>query len=313
MNLTTLLWNEASITFAIDQFVKQVCFYPISDREILEGITYFYSIFKPFYRVQLSYVKSIECFIECTYWLEQFIDTTQPFSLQDLNTQQIDTLKMALRQYEQYYFYEQQYQHNLEISNRESLAHYMKQLLHHYSRLLVVRVDLSYAADQRHFIGIERAKSDLGILLNKISNKDTCFFGLQGYAWALEQGADKGYHCHLLLIYDPSKRKNDWYLANEVGSLWKDITQQQGIFYSCNTSEVKAEYARLGRLGVGPIHCDCVSATQNTFNAAMYLANPEKLDQGLLARMPRMRTFGTGQFDVSWRRGISETMQNYMK
>lgn len=313
MNLTTPLWNEASITFAIDQFVKQVCFYPTSDQELLEGINYFYSTFKLFYRVQLSYVKSIECFIECTYWLEQFIDTTQPFSLQALNAQQINILKIALLQYEQYYFYEQQYQHNLEISNRESLAQYVNQLLHHYSRLLVVRVDLSYAPDQRHLIGIERVKSDLSILLNKISNKDKSFSGLQGYAWALEQGEIKSYHCHLLLIYDPSKRKNDWYLANEVGLLWKDITQQQGIFYSCNTPKVKADYARLGRLGVGPIHCDRVSETENTFNAAMYLVNPEKSDQGLLARKPRMRTFGTGQFDVSWRRGVSETMQNYMK
>jgi hypothetical protein len=49
------------------------------------------------------------------------------------------------------------------------------------------------------------------------------FHGLQGYAWALEQGADKGYHCHLLLIYDPSKRQNDWYLADQVWQMWNRL------------------------------------------------------------------------------------------
>ena len=36
-------------------------------------------------------------------------------------------------------------------------------------------------------------------LRNRISNQDGCFSDLQGYAWAVEQGEQRGYHSHLLL------------------------------------------------------------------------------------------------------------------
>ncbi|MFM2331503.1 MAG: hypothetical protein RIQ74_323, partial [Pseudomonadota bacterium] len=163
--------------------------------------------------------------------------------------------------------------------------------------------------EQQVYIGIENVQQHMNILRNRIANQDGCFMGLQGYAWALEQGADKGYHCHLLLIYDPSKRQSDWYLADQVGQLWKEITQQQGIFYSCNTPEIKAHYEKLGRLGVGLIHRNNVDEVSNAMNAAMYLVNPEKSEQWLLAKVAGMRTFGMGQFDVAWRRGVANTMQ----
>lgn len=307
--MITVTWNEASLTHAIDQFVKQVCFYPISQQEFLLGLNTLYHAFKPIYQPHLIYAKSIECFIQCMYWIEYFVDVSKPFSVEQLDEQQISILQICLGQYRQYHFYEQQYQANLEMSNRESLAQYLQQLLHHYSQLLFVRVDLSYAIEYRHLINIKQVKSDLGVLLNRIANKDTCFYGLQGYAWALEQGAEKGYHCHLLLIYDPSKRQNDWYLADQVGQFWKEITQQQGIFYSCNTSEIKAHYEKLGRLGIGRIHRNNIDEVFNVFNVAMYLVNPEKSEQWLLAKVPFMRTFGIGQFDVAWRRGVANTMQ----
>ncbi|WP_369030217.1 hypothetical protein ABLB96_16795 [Acinetobacter sp. XH1741] len=45
----------------------------------------------------------------------------------------------------------------------------------------------------------------------------------------------------------------------------------------------------------------------NAIRAAMYLVNPEKEDQRLRAKTsPQMRTFGTGQFEVKWRRDIEQ-------
>ncbi|WP_312057776.1 YagK/YfjJ domain-containing protein [Acinetobacter courvalinii] len=307
--MTTVTWNEATLTHAIDQFVKQVCFYSISQQEFLLSLNTLYHAFKPIYQPHLVYAKTIECFIQCMQWIDYFVGVSKPLSLEQLDEQQISILQMCLLHYQPYHFHEQFYQAQLEVANRASLSQYLQQLLNHYSQLLFVRVDLSYAMEYRHLINIEQIKSDLGILLNRIANKDTCFYGLQGYAWALEQGAEKGYHCHLLLIYDPSKRQNDWYLADQVGQLWKEITQQQGIFYSSNTSEIKAHYERLSRLGIGLIHRNNVDEISNAMNAAMYLVNPEKSEQGLLAKVPFMRTFGMGQFDVAWRRGVANTMQ----
>ncbi|MQZ58016.1 YagK/YfjJ domain-containing protein [Acinetobacter sp. LF10] len=307
--MTTVTWNEASLTHAIDQFVKQVCFYPLSQQEFLLSLNALYHAFKPIYQPHLVYAKTIECFIQCMQWIECFVGASKPLSLEQLDEQQISILQMCLLQYQPCHFHEQYYQAQLEVANRASLSQYLQQLLNHYSQLLFVRVDLSYAMEYRHLINIEQVKSVLSVLLNRIANKDTCFYGLQGYAWALEQGADKGYHCHLLLIYDPSKRQSDWYLADQVGQLWKEITRQQGIFYNCNTSEIKAHYEKLGRLGVGLIHRNNLDEVSNALNAAMYLVNPEKSEQWLLAKVPFMRTFGIGQFDVAWRRGVANTMQ----
>lgn len=48
-----------------------------------------------------------------------------------------------------------------------------------------------------------------------------------GYAYRLEQGGkSKGYHCHLLVIYNGSERCRDAYLGQSIGELWQDkITQ----------------------------------------------------------------------------------------
>jgi ribosome biogenesis protein Tsr3 len=44
------------------------------------------------------------------------------------------------------------------------------------------------------------------------------------------------------------------------------------------------------RLGIGPIRCDNIVEVTNALNAAMYLVNPEKYAQWLLAKIPYMRT-----------------------
>ena len=52
------------------------------------------------------------------------------------------------------------------------------------------------------------------------------------------------------------------------------------------------------------IHRNNAREVANAINAAMYLVNPEKTNQFLKVKLPKMKTFGTGQFNVSWRRGI---------
>ena len=196
-----------------------------------------------------------------------------------------------------------------EQQNRNSLYQYLTKLITHYSELLFVRVDLGYLEEQQVYIGIQDVQQHMNILRNRIANQDGCFMGLQGYAWALEQGAKKGYHCHLLLIYDPSKRLSDWYLADQVGKLWQIITGNLGWHFNCNTTDHKQQFKQLNRLGVGHIQCNVALEISNALNAAMYLVNPEKYAQHLRAKIPYMRSFGTGQFEVHWRRGVAQTLQ----
>ena len=71
---------------------------------------------------------------------------------------------------------------------------------------------------------------------------------------ALNKGVTRGYHCHLLIIYNGSLHRNDGYLGQEIGELWQEkITNGEGEFYNCNQSKHKQRYKQEGTLGIGMI------------------------------------------------------------
>lgn len=104
------------------------------------------------------------------------------------------------------------------------------------------------------------------------------------------------------MIYDGHKHQNDFGLALQVGQCWREITDNQGCFFTSNAPEYKRQFECRGTLGIGMIHRGDPQQVQNAINAAMYLVNPEKEDQYLRARVNGMRTFGKGRYDVPWRR-----------
>lgn len=309
MHLTTPIWNESNLCIAIEDFVYSVCFEQMSEQQFKRSLSTLYEAFQHFYSAQLQYTVSIQYFIQCKYWIDHFLNG-QPIShILNFNTQQVQTLCCVLYQYQNDYWNEHARFIQQEQQNRNSLHQYLTKLITHYSELLFVRVDLGYLKEQQVYIGIQDVQQHMDILRSRIANQDGCFMGLRGYAWALEQGTEKGYHCHLLLIYDPSKRQNDWYLADQVWQMWNSITGNIGVHFNCNTTEHKQKFMRNDRLGVGPIQCSNSVEVTNALNAAMYLVNPEKYAQHLRAKIPYMRSFGTGQFEVHWRRGVAQTLQ----
>ena len=309
MNPITHNWNESNLCIAIEHFVYSVCFEYMSENHFRQSLSTLYETFQYFYSPQLEYSSSIQCFIQCKQWVDYFLNGQSASYILNFNTQQVQTLCCVLSQYRNNYWKEQARFIIQEQQNQKSLREYLTKLTTHYSELLFVRVDLGYLKEQQVYISIQNVQEHMNILRNRIANQDGCFFGLQGYAWALEQGADKGYHCHLLLIYDPSKRQNDWYLADQVWQMWNSITGNIGVHFNCNTTEHKQKFKELNRLGVGHIQCNVAMEVSNALNAAMYLVNPEKYAQHLRAKIPYMRSFGTGQFEVHWRRGVAQTLQ----
>jgi hypothetical protein len=167
-----------------------------------------------------------------------------------------------------------------------------------------VRVDLYLNEEGAIDVSMVEYAQYMKTLRNRISNKDGCFSDLQGYAWAVEQGKQRGYHCHLLLIYDGHKHQNDCYLGLEVGKCWQKLLNGKGAFFTSNHPDYKAKFRDAGSLGVGMIHRNNASEVANAINVGVYLVKPEKDDQFLRVKSPKMRTFGTGQFSVLWRRGI---------
>ncbi len=309
MNLTTVIWNESNLCTAIENFVYNVCFEQMSEQQFKQSLSILYEAFQHFYSVQLHYTESIQYFIQCKQWIDCFLNGQLASQILNFNTQQVSILCCVLSQYQKDYWNEHARFIQQEQQNRNSLYQYLTKLITHYSELLFVRVDLGYLEEQQVYVGIQDVQQHMNILRNRIANQDGCFMGLQGYAWALEQGANKGYHCHLLLIYDPSKRLSDWYLADQVGKLWQSITGNLGWYFNCNTPDHKQQFKELNRLGVGHIKCNVALEISNALNAAMYLVNPEKYAQHLRAKIPYMRSFGTGQFEVQGRRGVAQTLQ----
>ncbi|MDV2467812.1 inovirus-type Gp2 protein [Acinetobacter chinensis] len=190
-----------------------------------------------------------------------------------------------------------------ELRNRESLEIYLRQLLKHYARLLFVRVDFAIQQQYQSEIDIKQFHSLMKKMSNRYSNRDGCFSGLQGFAWAIEQGETKGFHCHVLLIYDGSKHQNDFGIGLAVSQYWHQLTEGRGSCFISNAPDYKAQFEEQGRLGIGMIHRCQPLQVENAIKSAIYLVNPEKKYQNLRVRVPRMRTFNHGSFNVHWRRG----------
>ncbi|MDG9861468.1 inovirus Gp2 family protein [Acinetobacter ursingii] len=192
--------------------------------------------------------------------------------------------------------------HRLESHNRARLKDYLGDLISHYGKLLFIRVDLAYLKDKQHKVNVWQFQHNVRELLGFIQDGDRCFRDLEGYAWALEQGEEKGFHCHLLLIYNGSTRQKDYYLADQTIQRWQEISEGDGYGFNCNTPEHKNQFRKMDSLGIGMIHRDNDREVQNAINACSYLVNPEKSHQQLRVKLPRMHTFGKGSYKRSYRR-----------
>lgn len=179
-----------------------------------------------------------------------------------------------------------------EVRNTKSLSKKLDKAINRYSKLEVVRVDLAYKQKYHDITGIENFYDDLERLRKNIGSRKKLFKGLVDYAWALEQGETKGYHCHLLLIFNGHQRQKGWAIADKVGQLWKSITAKQGYYFNCHDPEQIKKYSEMGVLGIGRIHRGSSIEVRNMRNAVLYLVNPEKEDQYLRVKHnPKMRTF----------------------
>jgi hypothetical protein len=190
--------------------------------------------------------------------------------------------------------------HDQECNNRFELEQYLGNLIQKHCKTLWVRVDLKYFSESLDEISILDVDRHFKAFRKRLSDKDTCFRGLVGYVWALEQGGGTGaYHVHLLLIYNGSSREGEWKIASEVSALWENMTDGLGTAYNLQDAKHRATYQVTGRDGLGLVERKDLSKISNAFRLAKYLTQPEKYDQRLRAKVPRMRTFACGQFKPS--------------
>lgn len=170
---------------------------------------------------------------------------------------------------------------------------YVDHLFEYHSRLLVVRVDLSYqkAIVKNNVVSSDMTRSHRKRLFKRVQSH-SLFEHCLGYIWKLEYGQYKGFHYHTCFFFDASKVRADVTLAQCIGEFWKrDITDGKGLYFNCN-----AIASRYVESGVGDIHYTDHKKRSALKKAITYLA---KVDTAVRLTLPKgARTFGRSEYVV---------------
>lgn len=304
--------DESKVLYDVEQFVEQVRSKAESNPNdfpilLMCHLTLFTKVYNP----DLGYSARLQLFamirLEINRWVGfgdysglEYMDQPTADSIRELFYQGTDLIAQEVFNRKQ-----------KKVDRAKSLTKYMNSLMMHYQQLMVVRVDLKYRLEYRNFVDIHQFSADIEVLRYQITNHRKCFKKLKGFVSSIEQGdKDGGYHIHLLLIYAPYDYLDDCYRGKAVGMLWEEITQGQGTYFNCNDPSYKKSLIYKGLCGLGIINCEEPVAQTNVQTAAQYLVKDE---QHLRVRLPGMRAFSKGSFEVQSRRGIDDALYNRHK
>ena len=152
------------------------------------------------------------------------------------------------------------------LQRAESYRAYVKAWFAKLVTLIVLRVDLYYKSDHWAEITLDNLAADFNHLYNNFRcNK--IFRGLRGYITKIEYGLGKGFHMHVIFLFDTEHKNAIRHVhhAKMIGEYWVDtITKGRGAYWNCN-SKAK-EFAAKGILGIGPID----GRDENTVNNLLF-------------------------------------------
>lgn len=308
--------NEPATLIRIEKLIHTLAHRYIRDESLVIELVQIIEAFRLCYREEYYYSPLIRDFIKvlnlidilCTEMQSTNLYYVIPNNLAEIRTALICNYHLSVQEIQNYRLQE--------VKNTESLSEYLSDLFNHYARLLVVRVDLKYNKNLRDQISFELFSQHMEILRNRISNKDGCFKGIEGFAWALEQGADLGgYHCHLLLLYQGANHQDGFRLGKMVEAKWQEITQgeaksqestqERGKAFIVNDLRYLQRFKANNTIGVGMVYRDKPESVYCAITTALYLTRPEKSDQYLRVKLSEsQKTFGTGQYRTRYRRGL---------
>lgn len=172
--------------------------------------------------------------------------------------------------------------------NYRRAQQYIDSLYQRYSKLLVVRVDLSYKSGISHKIRAHHLRQHRQALYKAI-NSDPLFSCCIGYILKLEFGMEKGFHYHALFFFNGQKVWGDITLGKLIGELWQErITNMAGLYFNCNYQK-----ERYRELGIGLLKRADEGSKKGLLNAVRYLC---KADAWVRLAVPELkRTFWRGE------------------
>ena len=284
--------SESDLLMGVEDFVLDTCKYKKQTRGFFNKLTRLLIDFDKIYNPDYNYFGCIEAFFELRYEMNDYLGCEDELEHQ-LKKLSFDYIQCRFDNYVKKHKRKLRDHRYSEGENTKQLIERMQAVSKRYARILVVRLDLMYKREYRHLIGIEDFDHDMRTLRQYIHNQDRIFDGLIEYAWALEQGADKGYHCHLLLVYKGHEHNSGYGIAKRVNEIWQKITVQQGYYFNCHSVAYLRQFEKKGTLGIGMIKTKDVQQVENMLTTLKYLVRPEKEEQYLRVKVCRkMRTFG---------------------
>lgn len=118
-------------------------------------------------------------------------------------------------------------------NQKEAILTLINRLFDCYSKLLVLRVDLSYRSDYQTSLPQAKQHMDHFVEYLRKSQED-----LLGYVWKLEYGLKKEYHFHVLVFLDGQAARSDVFYARSLGEQWQNvITNNKGLYYNCHAEK----------------------------------------------------------------------------
>lgn len=105
---------------------------------------------------------------------------------------------------------------------------HLNDMLHRYSRVLGVRIDLFYIKSTSRFrqSTYRTIESDVRKLMTKT---ESCSF-VTGYFWVIERTPDHGFHAHVIFYLDGHHTQKPFPLVQRVSEFWRDITNAEGYY-----------------------------------------------------------------------------------
>ncbi|WOJ30902.1 inovirus-type Gp2 protein [Citrobacter koseri] len=178
--------------------------------------------------------------------------------------------------------------HRASVKNLKGVMNYIRHLQECHSRLLVLRVDLSWANEHKADITADDARKHRQQLFRNMQ-KNPLFRHVLGTVWKLEYAPQRKFHYHMLFILNGNKAQQDGVIAHAFGEYWKGtITKGKGIYYNCNANKARYEDCGLGKLERGDSSKD-----KGLLKALSYIT---KIDACARLVLPgNARTFGRGE------------------
>lgn len=176
------------------------------------------------------------------------------------------------------------------VKNLKGVLNYLRHMQSRYSRLLILRVDLSWSDEHKTEITVDVARQCRQRLFRNMK-KNPLFRNVLGTVWKLEYAPSRKFHYHMLFLLNGHKARQDVILAREFGKYWKEtITGGKGHYYNCNAHKDSYTECGLGRLERGD-----TSMEKGLLKAVSYMT---KIDASARLVLPgNARTFGRGEIN----------------